>query len=174
MEQFPTGSIYIRKSSCKESSLLRETKLCSCYYSHLKPLYGHIEHLEIDLVPRCDDGSLPPNCDLVQWSNYILGATKDAGRPLAYNTETGAHLHAAGFVDIKHQIIRLPINPWPQDRHENEVGRWYNLGLTQGLEALTLAPLTRVYGWKREDVDRLVANTKRDICSRQYHAYNNL
>jgi hypothetical protein len=27
---------------------------------HLKPGSGFLEHIEIDIIPRCDDGPLPP------------------------------------------------------------------------------------------------------------------
>ena len=83
-------------------------------------------------------------------------------------------LQQAGFVDIQEQVIQIPINPWPADPHLKEVGRWYNLGLTQGLEALTLGPLCRMSNWKKAEVDKLVADTKREICSKKNHVYNNM
>ena len=142
---------------------------------HLKPGFGWLEHIsEIDIVPRCDDNTLPANSALVSWANYLLDATARAYRPIAYNTETRAMLERTGFVEIQEQIIKVPLNPWPNDPHLKDIGRWYNLGLTQGLEAFTLGPLTRMSNWTKEEVDRLVAETKRDICSKQYHTYCNM
>jgi hypothetical protein len=83
-------------------------------------------------------------------------------------------LESSGFVDIQEQVIQVPLNPWPVDPHLKDIGRWYNLGLTQGLEALSLAPLMRIKNWKRADVDRLVQDVKREICSKRYHAYCNM
>lgn len=83
-------------------------------------------------------------------------------------------LEQQGFVDIREQIIQLPLNPWPTDFHAKDIGRWYNLGLTQGLEALSLAPLMRVKHWNRPDVDRLVQDVKREVCSKRIHAYSNM
>jgi hypothetical protein len=133
-----------------------------------------MEHVEIDFQPRCDDGSLPPNASLVQWSRYLLEATTEADKTLAYNHNTRQMLQRQGFVDISEQVIKIPLNPWPTDPHERDIGRWFNLGLTQGLEAITLAPLTRVLRWKKTDVDRLLSETKREICSKKYHAYCNV
>ena len=79
-----------------------------------------------------------------------------------------------GFVDITEQIIRVPMNPWPADPHQKEIGRWYNLGLIQGMEAMSLAPLTRMCGWTKEQVDTLVAEAKREICSKKFHVYCNM
>ena len=143
---------------------------------HLKPGYGWLEHVEIDIVPRCDDGSLPtPNeSALIQWSQFLLEATQIAARPLAYNVDTRVMLERQGFVEIQEQVIKVPLNPWPTDPHLKDIGRWYNLGLTQGLEALTLGPITRILRWKKSDVDRLIADAKREICLKKYHAYCNM
>ncbi len=133
-----------------------------------------MEHVEIDMEPRCDDGTLPPNSYIVQWTGLLLDATARAYRPLAYNTETRAILERQGFVDIQEQVIRVPVNPWSKDPQEKDVGRWYNLGLTQGLQALTLAPLTRMTQWTPADVERLTADVKREVCSKKFHIYCNM
>jgi hypothetical protein len=83
-------------------------------------------------------------------------------------------LESQGFVEIQEQVIKVPLNPWPSDPHLKDIGRWYNLGLTQGLEALTLGPLTRVNQWSKADVDKLISEAKREICSKKYHAYCNM
>lgn len=130
-----------------------------------------MEQVEIDFQPRCDDGSLPPNSALVQWSQYLMQASERAYKPLAYNTMTRQMLEGQGFVDISEQRIRVPLNPWPADLHQKEIGRWYNLGLVQGLEAMSLGPLTRMCNWTKEEVDRLVAEAKKDICLKRHHVY---
>jgi hypothetical protein len=133
-----------------------------------------MEQVEIDFFPRCDDGSLPPNSQLVQWGRLLVEASERAYKPLAYNVHTRQMLETQGFVDITEQIIRVPMNPWPADPHQKDIGRWYNLGLCQGLEAMSLGPLTRMSGWRKESVDRLVADAKREICSKKHHVYCNM
>jgi hypothetical protein len=83
-------------------------------------------------------------------------------------------LEQAGFVEIQEQIIKVPLNPWPIDPYLKDIGRWYNLGLTLGLEALTLGPLTRISHWTKEDVDKLISEAKREICSKKFHVYNHM
>lgn len=120
---------------------------------------------------RSDDGSLPRNTALLDWLHHLVNATQEACKPMAYNTKTRAMLQYAGFIEVAEQVIRIPFNPWPSDTHEKSIGRWFNLGLCQGLEALTLGPLTRIRGWNREGVDKLVAGVKREICTKKYHVY---
>jgi hypothetical protein len=83
-------------------------------------------------------------------------------------------LERQGFVEIQEQVIKVPLNPWPADPHLKDIGRWYNLGLTQGLEALSLGPFTRVNLWTKADVDRLIAEVKKDVCSKRFHVYCNM
>lgn len=133
-----------------------------------------MEQVEIDFYPRCDDGTLPPNSALIRWGNLLSEASERAYKPLAYNTQTRQMLEGQGFVDIAEQIIQIPFNSWPADQRQKEVGRWYNLGLLQGLEAMSLGPLTRMLNWSKIDVDRLVAEVKKEICSRKFHVYCNM
>ncbi len=141
---------------------------------HLKPGYGFLEQVEIDLQPRCDDNSLPEDSALRLWAHYLEDATARAERPIAYNHDTGKVLQEAGFFEIREEVIRVPLNPWPSDAWQREVGRWYNLGFTEGLEALTLGPFTRVLGWRKWDVEKLVGEVKREVCTKRMHVYVNM
>ncbi|KAF2277869.1 LaeA-like protein [Westerdykella ornata] len=143
--------------------------------THLKPGQGWIEQVEIDLKPRCTDGTLPPDSPVVKWYEYLVDATQRSERPIAYNQNTRELLETAGFIDIHEEVIRAPFNSWPNDPHQKEIGRWYNLGLTEGLEALSFGPLGRVFRW---DVDQhikpFLETVRQQICNRKIHAYNNI
>ncbi|KFY35955.1 hypothetical protein V494_05456 [Pseudogymnoascus sp. VKM F-4513 (FW-928)] len=153
-------------------SISSPRELYANIFRHLKPDYGFIEHVEIDFQPRCDNDSLPRHAALFEWADLLMSATAQAYKPIAYNTETGTMLQDTGFIDIKEEIIRIPFNPWPDnDAHQREIGRWFNLGLCQGLEALTLGPMTRIHGWSRERVLKLVAEVKREICMKKHEVY---
>jgi len=142
---------------------------------HIKPGTGWIEHVEIDMEPRCDDGTLPPDCMLKKWYNYLADATARVTQPIAYEHRTRQLLQSAGFIDIQEMVIRVPYNSWPNDPHQKDIGRWYNLGITEGLEALSFAPLTRVYHWDlNQHVKPMLDQVRREICNRKIHAYNNM
>ena len=115
--------------------------------------------MEIDLEPRCDDHTLPEANHLTNWYRYLADATARASRPIAYNHTTRQMLQTAGFIDIQEIVIRAPYNSWPNDPHQKEIGRWYNLGITEGLEALSAAAFTRVNKWDHnEHVKPLLEN----------------
>ncbi|KAJ5037185.1 uncharacterized protein L3040_007365 [Drepanopeziza brunnea f. sp. 'multigermtubi'] len=143
-------------------------------FRHLKPGFGWLEHVEIDMAPRCDDHTAPPNSKLVEWTAALMDATARAYRPLTYNHDTGNLLERQGFVDIQEEVIKIPLNPWEKDPHAKDIGRWYNLGLTQGLQALSLGPMTRMLGWTPAQVEALTAEVKREVCAKKHHFYCNM
>ena len=140
-------------------------------FNHLKP-GGWFEQVEIDWTPRCDDGSLPPNSALERWVHELTSAMRQANRPISVDTaQTRAALADAGFVDFGEEVIRIPYNGWPDDPHDRQVGRWFNLSLYEGIQALSLAPLTRVKRWSPAQVEAFLAQVKPDIRRRGHHAY---
>ena len=148
------------------------TALNSSSCRHLKPGEGYLEQVEIDFEPRCDHGEIPK---IVQeWYNYLADATTRGSKSIKYVHQTREILRAQGFVDIEDKVIRLPFNTWPTDAHEKDIGRWYNLGLCEGLEAMSLGPFARAFRWPVTDIARLVAEVKKAICNRGFHVYNNL
>ncbi|WDK11138.1 methyltransferase domain-containing protein [Colletotrichum graminicola] len=138
-------------------------------FRHIRP-GGSIEHVEIEWMFRSDDNTLPTDSPLVLWGNTLRRAMQTYRQPIDI-FDTRAELHAAGFTNITENIVKLPINPWSADKFEQEIGRWFNLGLTHGFEALTLAPFVQIEGWPRHQVDRLVEDLKMDICRLHVHAY---
>ena len=142
---------------------------------HLRPGSGWIEQVEIDLRPQCDDHTLPQDSPVTQWYNYLADATQRVSRPIAYQHNTRQMLQAAGFIDIQEIVIRAPYNSWPNDPHQKEIGRWYSLGISEGLEAMSVAPFTRVNRWNwNEHVKPLIEAVRAQICNKKIHAYNNM
>lgn len=127
------------------------------------------------MQPRCDDGTLASNSMLNQWYNYLADATARGNKSIAYNHNTRQMLQEQGFIDIQEMIIRAPLNPWPVDPHQKLLGRWYNLGLTDGLEALSMQPFTRINKWDGDrHVRPLVREVNKEVSNPKVHAYNNM
>lgn len=133
---------------------------------HLKP-GAFIEHVEIDFTPHGVNGSLRENMALVRWARDLTAAFAHARQHLnlePLNPE--AMLKQAGFEDVQCATHPVPYHPWPEDEKKKVVGRWFNLGMIQGVQALSMAPLTRYGGYSREQVDDLLSEVKREICTR--------
>ncbi|KAF3921558.1 hypothetical protein AA313_de0203076 [Arthrobotrys entomopaga] len=141
---------------------------------HLKPGYGWFEQVEIDYEPRCDDGTMSPNSNLVKWYQYLADATERSGKPLRYSHKTGKMLADAGFTDIREVIIQVPYSPWSSDPHLKKIGSWYTLAMSEGLESLCIAPFNRIYGWDLEQINTFLGPVKKEMLSKKVHAYNNM
>ncbi|KAI1804738.1 methyltransferase LaeA [Daldinia bambusicola] len=125
-------------------------------FRYLKPGTGLFEHVEIDLTPKSADGELPEDSPLRIW---------------ALNPHTVGMLQRLGYVDVEQTSKRIPFNSWPDDAQEKEIGRWFNLGITKGLHAITIAPLTRMNGYDPEHVENLISKVRKEMCSRSLRAY---
>jgi SAM-dependent methyltransferase len=146
---------------------------------HLKPGTGWFESVEIDLTPRCDDDSLRPGM-LSQWYEYINQAYDMAGRSITYNENTGTDLEQAGFTDIRHERCFLPLNGWPHDRKDHTTGMGYNIALSPsenktggyGMDAMSVAPLTRVLQWPVERAHQLCEDALSQASDTNVKVYN--
>ena len=141
------------------------------YNRHLKP-GGYVEQVEIDLQPRCDDGSLEANSIYRLWYHrYLSDATNRHSRPIEYNPQTPHLLSARGFTEIAEKSIKLPIGEWSRD--QIDLGRWYRLGIVESVEPLSLAAFTRpAFNWHVDDARRLIKDVRDVLLRADIHAYN--
>lgn len=139
---------------------------------HLKPYDGWFEQVEIDWNPRSDDGSLPRDAYAVRWANELFDAMDSFGRPIRLDSDvTKQRLVDAGFVDVKEEVVQMPLNGWPSDTHGRGLGRWFNLGMRQTYQPLSLAPLCRGHGRTPAEVQDLVTKVMRELYSNSVRAY---
>ncbi len=137
----------------------------------MKPGGGILEQVEIDIRPLVDEGGFPENSKFLLWTRELSAAFERARRPLGMDPNTHAMLQHLGFVDIRHDEIRVPFNSWPVDEHLQDMGRWLNLAITQGLLAMSVAPLTRLLGYRSDEVNTLVKEVEKEICDRSIKSY---
>ena len=130
--------------------------------------------MEIDLEPRCDDGSLEERSAYRDWYHkYLTDATDRNSRPIQYNHGTVQELKNLGFTEVREECIKLPIGEW--DRDAIDLGRWYRLGIVESIEPLSLAPFTRpAFNWPVEDARRFIKEVKEILRRADIHAYNYL
>ncbi|KAH7155508.1 methyl transferase [Dactylonectria estremocensis] len=142
---------------------------------HLAPGIGHMEHVEIDWTPRWDDDKRPTKSAFEEWATLFYSGMDMFDRSARVNSnERYLMMEAAGFTDIKEEVIRAYVCPWSEDRTERELARWFNLGLTHSLDSLSLIPLIEKMGMTLEQVKELSEKVKKEICVLRYHTYCNI
>lgn len=79
-----------------------------------------------------------------------------------------------GFVDVVETKFKWPINRWPEDEKDKELGAWNNENASRVLESATLAPFTRGLGWSVEEVTDFLVDVRRDLKNTDIHAYSQM
>lgn len=108
-----------------------------------------------------------------KWGELLCEAARKLGRPMGSDICDlfVQRMREAGFVDVQQRMFRWPTNGWPKDPLMKELG-WRNMiNCLDGLEGFSLALFTRGLGWKKEEVDVLVALVGNDFRDRNIHAY---
>ncbi|KFY37706.1 hypothetical protein V494_04640 [Pseudogymnoascus sp. VKM F-4513 (FW-928)] len=125
----------------------------------------------------CDDDTFtykPPSCQFAKWWSLVTEAFTKSGRDMDAALQHKERLEAAGFVNVTVIDFKWPINRWPKDEHMKTIGMWSKENTLDAVEALAMAPLTRVLKWTPEEVQLLLQGVRDDIRNEGIHAYWNI
>ncbi|KAI1965367.1 hypothetical protein LOZ58_001214 [Ophidiomyces ophidiicola] len=138
---------------------------------HLRP-GAYFEQVEIDFEARSDGYTLGPSHPLSVWYRLLKEAMDTGRRPIAFDRRTIPRLENAGFVDITHSAIPLPLSMWGTDRHSMELGKWYSLAFSESALALLWAPLARMKNMPFDEINRLAEQAKAEAYKKDLRGYN--
>ena len=75
------------------------------------------EFQDFDLKYYSEDGSLKEEHSVQKWITTLLKAAEDFGRDPSPGSKLEQYMKDAGFEDVQHEKYRMPIGPWPKDKH---------------------------------------------------------
>ncbi len=122
-------------------------------------------------LPHCDDDSMPPTYPLLAYYRAITEGLLNLGVYLNASMEEATHLASYGFINIKHEILKIPIGQWPKNKTLKTVGLYARTGINDGLEAMAIGPLCRGMGWSKEQVDAMLVDVKKYLMDERVHSY---
>ena len=93
----------------------------------------------------------------------------------------------AGFDLVTEEDFEIPSSGWPKERRLKEAGTFHRsmirpinglfrsllisaVALREGLQAIAMAPLTRVLGWTSQEVELLLAGVRSELDDRSIHS----
>lgn len=139
-------------------------------YAHLKP-GGWLELQDlVSPMPRCDDGTAPPESPLMVWGETMRTAARPRGIDLYAADHFTSHMREAGFVDIQVQAEIWPLGRWVKEDKLKERARFAAENLLRGLEALSMSFFTKI-GWSEQRVRALIDQASAQIRDRSSHTY---
>lgn len=125
------------------------TQIIKQAFDNLNP-GGWLECQELDVVVRCDDGTMAPDNALGAWAGELVRISALANKPLDTPRHIKGWLADAGFVDVQEREIKIPTCAWPEDRTQREMGWWMEEMLAGHIGGLSRALQSRVTGLSAE------------------------
>jgi len=122
---------------------------------------------------KSDDGSLTKDHYTYKWVDTIINLLHSIGRDCIPGKKLRKMAEEAGFVNIQETVIKIPFGPWPKDPHLKELGMLNVAQILEGLEGLSVKPLSML-GYSEEEVTVLVAHVRKELKSKAFHAYYTL
>ena len=144
-------------------------KLIRQAFTNTKP-GGWAEFQDFDPNYYSEDGSFKPEMDVAKWIKTFVAAAEGFGRDSRPGPKLEGWMKDAGFENLVHEKFRLPIGPWPKDKHLKGIGAWNLVQLEDGLEGFTLRLFTQFLGWKKEEVEVMLAKVRKDLRDPKLHA----
>jgi hypothetical protein len=110
-----------------------------------------------------------------EWYNYMCeGISKfgGGGRKLDLDLECVINMmREAGFINVNYRTFKIPLGSWAKDPVLKKAGEYQLRAMVDGIEGLTLAPLTRCLHWQWEEVKVLLAQARNDAQSKGRYYY---
>lgn len=153
--------------------------LLTCFTSHLPVIKsafdnlhpgGYLELQDCIYDIRCIDNTME-GTNFENWTQLIRKATTELGKDWTRPSEYKNYLELVGFEDVVEQQFEWPIGTWARGERIKNLGRWCREDALSGLEAASLAVLTRGLGMTKADVDELLDAVKEEIKSNKLHVY---
>ncbi|KAE9376521.1 S-adenosyl-L-methionine-dependent methyltransferase [Stipitochalara longipes BDJ] len=133
---------------------------------------GWFEIKDFDIAPMCDDGTLPRDSAIVRWHDLLNEGASQGKINLRFSSaEIKTQAEKAGFVNVVVNEYKIPIGRWTRDRKLKLLGTYQKEVLMLGLEAFSLAILTRVLGWLKTEVDTFLEDVRHELKTSSYHWY---
>ncbi|QDS72871.1 hypothetical protein FKW77_007448 [Venturia effusa] len=146
--------------------------LYSEVFKALKP-GAYFEQAEISVFPKSDDGSLVGTF-LDTWGPMAIECGEVFGKSFGIAEHTEELMKKAGFVNVRYQTFKWPIGPWPKDPGLKRIGAYNRMAWEDGMEGWAIYLFTNYLGWKKEEVDILIARVRKELRDSKIHAYQNI
>ncbi|KAI9877609.1 MAG: hypothetical protein M1830_003317 [Pleopsidium flavum] len=158
---------------CLASALKDWPNLIRQSFEHTKP-GGWVEFQDLDITWTSPDGSLKDSSSIYKANREFISASKKMGMEPSPGPKLEAWVKEAGFTNVVHERMAMPIGTWPADKTLKEVGAWNYLQYMEGLEGFFLALFTRVLDYTPEEVKLFMAQVRKDSKDPKIHAMYHL
>ncbi|KAL1651963.1 hypothetical protein SLS58_000086 [Diplodia intermedia] len=140
-------------------------------YRFLKP-GGWIELQDFTMKFYTTNGEFKPGCPLDKWCDGVIEGVKAWGREPEPGPLLEGWVKDAGFTNITHKLLPLPVGTWPKDRKMKEIGALDLVQFKESLESAAMRVFT-AQGWQPEEVQVFLADVRKDLSNPKLQAQHN-
>jgi len=130
--------------------------------------------LDLAFPGETDDDSFPPGSALRRWSELIVEAAQNLGRPVNSMYKYHQQLVEAGYTNIVETKYKWPGNRWPKNPKLKELGMYTHSMLGDSLTGLSQALFTRGLGWTMEELEVFLVDVRKEMKDTKIHCYYNV
>ena len=120
---------------------------------------------------QCDDGTMKKDSVMTKWLELLKQALQNLGPDVDRPLKLAESLRQAGFVNIEEKSFKVPIGTWPKNKTLRLIGLYLRTVLIEGLQAISLGPLTRGLKWTKEEVEVLLVDVRKCLMDSSQHTY---
>jgi len=131
---------------------------------------GYFEMQEVLFQPQSADGTVEGTA-LQKWNTKLLEAARVMGRDWLCTLNYTQWFKDAGFEDVVERQFMWPQNTWPKGNKYKTMGLWMMSNALDGLNAISMAVLTRGLGMTPQEVEVELVDVRKDIKNKAIHAY---
>ncbi|KAJ4363773.1 hypothetical protein N0V95_000967 [Ascochyta clinopodiicola] len=139
-------------------------------FNNLEP-GGWMESQELYSKVYCDDNTMPATWPLLQWSKDQDEAAMKLGTPLRIANKLKTWYEQAGFLDVKEEVFRVPLNEWAKEDRFKMYGKFMAQNMQGGLYGWTVDYFHRAFGWTEDQIRVECARVHNSLNDRNVHAY---
>jgi hypothetical protein len=114
---------------------------------------------------------MPEDYAVQVFIGHVGKGIENLGSDLNGITKLRGQLEDAGFVNVKEEIIRSPLGPWPKDKTLKSAGMFRKEAILDGLMNIAKRPLEKGLGWSKLEIEVLLAKTRKDLMDNSIHSY---
>lgn len=122
----------------------------------------------------CDDDSMKSDWIYRDWVKTLDTAAMESGRPLRIANKLKRWYEEAGFINVREEVFKLPINSWPKDPRFKMMGRFTEQSMLEGLQGFSLAFFHRTLGWTKDEIEVYLVQIRKAIQDRNVHGYHKM
>jgi hypothetical protein len=108
---------------------------------------------------------------LVKWLALLKQGLQNLGRDVDRPLELAESLRQAGFVNVEQKSFKLPVGAWPKNKTLRLIGLYMRTVLIEGMQAISLGPLTRGLKWTKEEVEVFLIDVRKCLMDSSQHTY---